>query len=140
MRWMAGARIAARASEALAPHHDADRNPLARIPAVVQIISVVIVNVNVVARVPVYCPVFWPRVKKHEPKPAVLEARIPRNYREGAADAEPVLTAEIESETVVRNVVTTIAAALIPRAMLDSPVLGAILLPRAVALPSSALL
>jgi hypothetical protein len=54
-----------------------------------------------------------------------------------AVDAEPVLTTEIEIETVLRNVIATIAATLIPSAMLDLPVLGAILLPRAIPLPGA---
>jgi len=44
-------------------------------------------------------------------------------------NAEPVLVAEAEKEAVLRNVVAAVSAALSPGAMLDLPVLGAILLP-----------
>ena len=99
-------------------------------PAVVEVIPsviIVIVNVNVVSFVPIFRPAFWPRVNQHEPKPAVLEARIPPNEDGAAVDAEPVPAAEVELEAVLRNIVTTVAAALISGAMLDLPPSRAIL-------------
>jgi hypothetical protein len=52
-------------------------------------------------------------------------------------DAKPVSAAEVDLETVLRNVVATIAAALRPVAMLEVPVSGTILLPRAMPLPTA---
>jgi len=52
-------------------------------------------------------------------------------------DAEPVPAAKIELKTVLWNVVATIAAALRPSAVLGLPVLGTILLPRAMLLPTA---
>jgi len=52
-------------------------------------------------------------------------------------DAKPASAAKIELETVLGNVVATIAAALRPVAMLALPVSGTILLPRAMPLPTA---
>ena len=104
-----------------------------------QVIPVVIVNVNVVSIVPIISPTFWPRVNQHEPKPAVLEAGIPPNDDGAAVEAEPVPAAEVEREAVLRNIVATVAAALIPGAMLDLPPSRAILLPGVRPLPSTLL-
>jgi len=51
-----------------------------------------------------------------------------------------MLAAEIETETRLRNVVTTVATALGPGAVLALPLLGAILLPGGMPLPAAALL
>lgn len=50
-----------------------------------------------------------------------------------------MLTAEIEAEAVCRNIVTAIATALSPSAMVGLPMLGAVLLPGAMLLPTAAL-
>jgi hypothetical protein len=57
-----------------------------------------------------------------------------------AAYAEKMLVAEMKTEACLRNVVTAIAAALGPSAMLALPLLGAILLPGVMPLPAAALL
>jgi len=51
-----------------------------------------------------------------------------------------VLATKREKETVLGNVVATIAAALVPSAVIGLPMLGAILLPRALPLPTAALM
>ena len=108
-------------------------------PAIVKVIPVVIVNVKVVGVIPVFCPVFGPRVNQHERKAAVLEAGISHEYRGAAPDAERVCTSKIEAEPVLRDVVTAIAAALPPSTMLALPMLGTILLPGTMALPATLL-
>jgi hypothetical protein len=55
-------------------------------------------------------------------------------------NAKPVLTAKIESETGRGDIVATIAAALSPSAVVNLPMLGAVLLPGAIPLPATALL
>jgi len=50
-----------------------------------------------------------------------------------------VLRAEAKAELRLRNVVATVAAALIPSAVLRLPILSAILLPGAVSLPGALL-
>jgi hypothetical protein len=119
--------------------HNTNRDPVTRIVAIVEVIPVVIANVNVVGSVPVFGPSLRPRVHQHEPESAVLEARIPTYDNGTAANAKPVLASEIERESFLGNIVTTIAAALSPSAMLNLPVLRSILLPRAVPLPTAAL-
>jgi hypothetical protein len=52
---------------------------------------------------------------------------------------ERVVTPEIETEAVLRNVVTAIASTLRPRAMLAFPVLSTTLLPGTVPLPAASL-
>jgi hypothetical protein len=75
-------------------HRDSQRD--ARIPAVIQIIPVVvIVHVEVVADVPVIWPVFRPWINQQERKAAVLEAGITIEYAGAAVEAERVLTPEI---------------------------------------------
>jgi hypothetical protein len=84
-------------------------------------------------------PILGPWVNQQERKAAVLETRIPHKYGGATPDAEPVLTAEIDDEPVLRNVVATIAAALRPRTMLVLPMLGATPLPAIVPLPTALL-
>src|ERR1035438_6464119 len=119
---------------------DTDGYRIAGISTVVQIIPVVVAHVNIVGRIPVRGPTFGPRVNQHEPKPVVQEPWITTNYSGLAGDAEPMLVPEIETESGVRNVVATVTAALVPRAMLALPLRGAFLLPGIVPLPSAALL
>ncbi len=55
---------------------------------------------------------------------------MPRDNHDGKGmESEPVLPPEINNETVMRNAVTAIAAALLPTAMFILPVLCATLLP-----------
>ena len=118
---------------------DRDRQSDARIPAVVKVIAVIIVDVNVIGLIPVFCPVFRPGIHEQERKAAVLEAGISHEYRGAAPDAEPMCASEIDTETVLRDVVTAIAAALGPGAMLVLPMLGTILLPGTMSLPAALL-
>jgi hypothetical protein len=111
-----------------------------RIAAVVEVVSIVVVDVNVIEVIPVIGPVFRPWINQQERKPAVLETRVPQIHNRARAEAEQVLAAEIEAEAVLRDVVTAVASALRPRAMVGGPPLGAILLPGIVPLPAAALL
>jgi len=52
---------------------------------------------------------------------------------------EPVLTPEIETKAILRNVVTAIASTLRPGAMIAVPVLSTILLKCAMSLPAALL-
>jgi len=108
-------------------------------PTIIKVIPLVIVNVKVVGIIPVFCPVFGPRVNEHERKATVLKAGISHEYRGSAPDAERVCNSKIEAETVLRDVVTSIAAALPPSAMLVLPLSGAILLPGTMSLPATLL-
>jgi hypothetical protein len=105
----------------------------------VQVISVVIVNIDIVRGVPVVCPILRPGIDEHEPIVAVPEAGISANDDGAVLNAEPVLTPEIEAETTLGNVITAIAAALIPSSVVDLPMRGAILLPGGMFLPSAVL-
>jgi hypothetical protein len=109
----------------------ADSDSIAGITAVVQIVSVpVVIHIHVIAVVPIACPVFWPRVNQSEPEATVLEAAISAyiHYRE-TVDAEPVILPVIGTETVIRNAVAAIPAALLPGAVIGLPVTCTIVLP-----------
>ena len=114
-------------------HRDADRNSNVRISAVVQVIAVVrIGDVNVIVVIPVIAPIFRPRVHETDPIALILEARVPTHNHEGeTVNAESVVRTKVSTETVVRDAVAVISAALLPSAMVGIPVLGAMLLPRA---------
>ena len=88
---------------------------------VVKVIPVVIANINVVGGIPVLRPVSWPRINHHERVAAVLEAGVARNYDGLALNAKPVSRAEIEPETILRNVITAITAPLSPSAVIGLP-------------------
>lgn len=109
--------------------YDSDRQSDARVPPVVKVIPVVIIDVNIIVLVPIFCPVCWPGIQEQEPKAAVREARIPHVDCGAAVYPEPVLTPEIEPEAGLRNVVAAIASTLHPGAMLAFPPLSTTLLP-----------
>ena len=88
--------------------------------AVVQIIAVAAeVHVHVVAVVPIIGPVFRPRIDQAEPIASVLEAALPADVCHGkTVDAEFVGLAIGTTETVIRNAIAGVAAALLPVTML----------------------
>jgi len=88
---------------------------------VVKVIPVAVANINVVGGIPVWRPISWPRINHHERIAAVLEAGVTRNYDGLALNAKPMSRAEIEPETVLRNVITAITAALSPGAVIGLP-------------------
>jgi hypothetical protein len=106
-------------------HRDADRDSNIGIPAVVQVIAVVDVdNVDVVIVVPVIPPVFRPRVNSTDPIASVLEARVSAHNHEGqAVDPEPMFLTKVPAETVVRDAIAVVAAALLPSAVIGIPAL-----------------
>lgn len=75
-----------------------------------------------------------------ERKAAELETRITQVHSRAVTDAEEVLATERHREAILRNVVTPIAAALRPRAMLCLPPVRLILLPSFMSLEAAALL
>ena len=100
-------------------HRDADRNSDGGISAVEQIIAIVnIVDVDVIGVIPVIRPVPWPWVNKTKPITTILEARISANDQEGQAlDSERMAWSEVPVKSVVGDSVATIAATLLPGAM-----------------------
>jgi hypothetical protein len=120
-------------------HCDSDRKPDVWITAVVKVVPIVIINVNVIPLIPILWPVFWPGIQQQKRKAAVIKARIPHVDGGAIVHPEPVLVPEGESEAVLRNVVTAIASALHPIAVLAIPLLRASLLPHAIPLPAALL-
>ena len=106
-------------------HRDVDRDSYVGIPAVEQVITVVDVgDIDVVGVIPVIRPVFWPWVHQSEPIAAVLEAGISAHNQEGqSVDAESMVRPKVSTETVVRNAVAVVPAALLPAAVIGFPVL-----------------
>src|ERR1035437_8919214 len=119
---------------------DSERKPDARIPAVGEVVPVVVIDVDVVGGVPVFTPEFRPGIHEHERKAAVRKARIPHVHRGEALHPKPVLTPETEAEGGLRNIVAAIASTLRPSAMIAFPPLSATLLPCTVPLPGALLL
>src|ERR1039458_2534238 len=117
-----------------------DGKPDVRIAAVVEVVSIVVVDVNVIRAIPVFRPVFRIWIDQQERVGALEEARITHVHNGATSHAEEVLAAETEIEAGLRNVVTAVASALLPGAMVGRPVLGAILLPGVFRLPTAALL
>ncbi len=108
-----------------------------RIAAVEQVVTIVVVDIQVIGVVPVVGPVFGIGVYEQERKASVLEARIPHIHNRARTKPEEVLAAEVEAEAVLRNVVSAVTATLGPRAMVGGPVSSAILLPVIVSLPAA---
>ena len=106
-------------------HRDADGNANARMPAVVHVIPIVLIdNVNVVSLVPVVRPVVGPRINQAEPKAAVLEARESANHHVGLViDHESVVRTKVPVVTVFRDAVAVVTAALLPRPVIRVPIL-----------------
>ena len=114
--------------------YDSDRKSYVRIPAVVKVVPVVIIDVDVIGAVPVFLPVFRPGIQEQERIAAIQEARIPHVHGGAVVQPEIVLTPEGETEGGLRNVVAAVAATLQPVAMLAVPLLSATLLPCAIPL------
>src|ERR1700686_491373 len=114
-------------------HCDTDRNSGVRIPGPVQVVAAICVNdINIVGVVPIVPPVFRPWVNGTEPIALVLEPWKSAHNQEGKArDAESVIPAKVSAETIVRNVITAVATALLPGAVVGLPVSRAMLLPGA---------
>ena len=113
---------------------DADCNSrAARIPAVIQVVAIVgVQEIHVVGLVPIVSPVFGIRIHDTEPIAAVLEARVPVYLQERqAVDVERVPLAVVTAEIDIRNVVSVVAAALLPGTVLRFEITGATMLPRA---------
>jgi hypothetical protein len=99
------------------------------VPAVVQVVPIVLViDVHVVALVPVIPPVPRPLVGERDPVAVILEAGVPayEDHRE-AVHAEVVVASPVAPEAVVGDAVAVIAAPLTPRAVVVAPVRGTIL-------------
>ena len=126
-------RSLSRGSPVESLHRDTDRNSCARIPAVIQVIAAIGVdNINIVGIVPIVAPVFRPRINRTEPIALVLKAwKSAHNQKGKARDAESVISAKVSAETVVRNVITAVATALLPGAVVGLPVSRAMLPPGA---------
>ena len=88
---------------------------------VIQVVSIVIANINIVSGIPVLRPVRGPRVNHYERIAAVLEAGITLHYDGLALNAKPVALAEAETEAIQGNVVAAIAATLSPGPMVAFP-------------------
>ena len=102
---------------------ETDSDAIVGVSTVVQIISIaVVVHVYVIVVVPIAVPVFRPGIHKTEPIAAVMETTMSTDipYLE-IGEAESVVLAIVAAETVLRNAVTTVTAALLPRAVLRLP-------------------
>jgi len=93
--------------------------------AVEQVIAVIdVADIDIIGVIPVICPVFRPWINQTEPITSVLEAGKSANNKEGAAvNPEPMVGPKVTAETVVRNPVADIAAALPPSAVVRLPAL-----------------
>lgn len=123
-------------------HHDRDREPLLGIATVVKVVAaivIVVVDINLVVGVPVCVPVSWPWIHQQEREPAVRETRIAHVHIRHPAKPEEMAAAEREAEGRLGDVVTAIASALSPVAMVRGPVLGAVLLKAGMSLPTALL-
>ena len=94
-----------------------DGKPDVGIAAIVEVVSIVVVDVDVIGAIPVFRPVFRIRIDQQERVAAVEEARISHVHNGASSHAEEVLAAETEIEAGLREVVTAVASALLPGAM-----------------------
>src|ERR1039458_6077002 len=69
---------------------DGDGKPDVRIAAIVEVVSIVVVDVNVIGAIPVCRPVFRIRVDQQERVAAVPEARISHEHNGAGSHAEEV--------------------------------------------------
>ena len=113
-------------------HRDADCYSNIGMPAVEQVITVVdVADIDIVGVIPVRRPGFWPRVNETEPIAAVLEAGISAHNQEGQPiDSEPMFRPKVSTESIVRNAVAVVAAALLPSAVVRLPTSRAMPPPR----------
>ena len=104
---------------------DTDGDAGVGIPAVVHVVAVIhIGDIDVVVVVPIVAPVFGPRVKSTDPVAVVPEAGISAYEPEWqATDSEAMLWPKVSAVPVIRNAVTVVAAALLPRAVVGVPAL-----------------
>ena len=102
-----------------------DRNSRRRIPAVIQVVAIVdIVDIDIVIVVPVIAPGIRPGIDGADPIALVLKARVSAYDQEGEGiDAEAVARPKVSAVAVVRNAITSVAAALLPGAVVGLPVL-----------------
>ena len=92
-----------------------------------------VVHIDVVGFVPSARPVFRPRINNAEPEASVLESGVSAHHDDWiAANAEPVSTAEIRAEAIIRNAVASIASAFMPAMMFMLPIFCAMVLPNIV--------
>ena len=112
-------------------HRDADCDSIPWIPAVEHVIAVPgVFDIHIIVVVPVFCPIFRPRVDEADPEAAVLEAGIAANHDQWVAvDAEVVVRTKVPAITVLGDAVAVVAAALLPVAVLGLPIMCAMLLP-----------
>lgn len=88
--------------------------------AVEKVVAVAdVVNVDIVGGVPVWIPIFRPGVQQREPEAVILEAGQAADEDHGQfADAEEVVVAEVEAESIIGNAIAVVATALGPSLML----------------------
>ena len=111
-----------------------------RITAVVEVISIVVVDIDIVGVIPIFRPVFRIWIDQQEREAAVEETRISHIHYGAGSHAEEVLAAETEIEAILGDVVPAVTSALLPGAMVGRPPLGATLPPGIVRLPTAAML
>lgn len=114
-----GAVQPARAVHSTSSDRDTDCNSDAWIPAIVKVVTIVLVrDVDVIGVVPVIRPVSRPRVEKRNPIAVVLESWVSTINHEGeTVDPKRIPLPKVDAVTVVRDTVGVVAAALLPIAV-----------------------